>query len=328
MARIVTFGEAMIRLAPPGAQRLEQARSLDLEVGGAELNAAVMLARLGHEVRWVSALPDHPLGRLVRNRAREAGVDASGVRFLPEGRCGLYFVEFAAAPRAEAVHYDRRGSSLATMPADLIDWERELVGADWLHLTGITPALGDGPAESCRRAVRAAARLNVSFSVDLNYRSKLWSKEAAGACLAELLPEASLIVANEQDAIGLFGMKVTGFDAAARALRERFAARMIAALKREAPLVWRNRLAGVLQEADGNLLETGWRDVEIVDRLGAGDAFTGGLIDGLLRGDPGGGLEAGVALAALKHSIPGDLPWLDGTDLADALTGTGLRIRR
>src|ERR671935_879907 len=139
---VVTFGEAMIRLSPPGFRRLEQARSLDVQVGGAELNTAVALARLGRRSTWVSRLTDNPLGRLIANHAREAGVATEHVVWTPEDRVGLYFLEFGAAPRASSVLYDRKGSAIANVRPGMVPWQRVLAGAKWFHVTGITPALG------------------------------------------------------------------------------------------------------------------------------------------------------------------------------------------
>src|ERR1700681_1910037 len=153
---IVTFGEAMIRLSPPNFLRLEQARSLDLRVGGAELNTAVGLARLGHSAAWVSRLTNNPLGRLIANHAREAGVGTEHVLWTEEDRVGVYFLEFGAAPRASSVLYDRKGAAIANIRPGMIDWSKVFAGARWFHVTGITPALSPGAAEATREALLAA----------------------------------------------------------------------------------------------------------------------------------------------------------------------------
>src|SRR5437764_3044983 len=176
MPEVVTFGEAMVRLAPPGFRRLEQARSLDVQVGGAELNTAVCLARLGHTSAWVSRLTDNPLGRLIANHAREAGVSTEHVLFTPEDRVGLYFLEFGAAPRASSVIYDRKGAAIAGIKPGMVDWARVFAGAKWFHVSGITPALSASAAETTREAMQAARAAKVGTSVDLNYRVKLWSQ--------------------------------------------------------------------------------------------------------------------------------------------------------
>src|SRR5205823_10118912 len=156
MPDVVTFGEAMVRLAPPHFQRLEQARALDVEIGGAELNAAVGLARLGRSAAWVSRLPDNPLGHLVANRVREAGVGDAFVQFAPDGRCGLYFLEFGDAPRASSILYDRKDSSVSRVAPGVFDWPTIFAGARWFHVTGITAALSAAAAETVAEAMRAA----------------------------------------------------------------------------------------------------------------------------------------------------------------------------
>src|SRR5881394_2439211 len=170
---VITFGEAMIRLSPPQFRRLEQARSLDLFVGGAELNTAVGLARLGRSAAWVSRLTRNPLGRLIANRAREAGVATERVVWTDEDRVGLYFLEFGAAPRASSVLYDRKGAAIAGVRPGMIAWEKVFAGAKWFHVTGITPALSPGAAETTLQALQAAKAAGLGTSVDLNYRAKL-----------------------------------------------------------------------------------------------------------------------------------------------------------
>src|SRR5437764_5863356 len=177
---VVTFGEAMIRLSPPDYRRLEQAHSLDVQVGGAELNTAVGLARLGRKTAWVSRLTDNPLGRLIANRAREAGVSSEHVLFTPDDRVGLYFLEFGAAPRASSVLYDRKGAAIAGVRPGTVEWAKVFQGARWFHVTGITPALSGTAAETTREALQAARQAGVRTSIDLNYRVKLWSTGEAG----------------------------------------------------------------------------------------------------------------------------------------------------
>ncbi|MFO0849538.1 MAG: sugar kinase [Gemmataceae bacterium] len=324
---IVTFGEAMVRLAPPHFGRLEAARTLDVEVGGAELNTAAGLVRLGRRVSWVSRLPANPLGRLAANRVREAGVDTSHVQFVADGRCGLYFLEFGAAPRASNIVYDRQDSSIARVTLGSFDWPKVLGGARWFHVTGITPALSDPATEVTARALSVAKALGLTTSIDLNYRSKLWSAADAGRVMAELLAHCDVLFASTGDAETLFGITGTDFADVAVKLCDRFKLRAVAGVKRETPLVWRNRFGGV-GFADGKAFETPWYEVEIVDRLGAGDAFAAGVIHGLLDGDFEKGLQYGAAMGALKHTIPGDLPTMDRDEIEAVLAGHGLRIKR
>src|SRR6516165_7035970 len=166
---VVTFGEAMIRLSPPSFRRLEQARTLDLQVGGAELNTAVALARLGRSSSWASRLTDNPLGRLIANHAREAGVGVEHVVWTGDDRVGVYFLELGAAPRASSVLYDRRGAAIAAIRPGMIDWRKVFSGARWFHVTGITPALSAGAAETTREALQAAHAAGLHTSIDLNY---------------------------------------------------------------------------------------------------------------------------------------------------------------
>src|SRR5215510_5388396 len=170
MPDVITFGEAMIRLSPPNFRRLEQARSLDLQVGGAELNTAVCFARLGHTSSWVSRLTDNPLGRLIANHAREAGVDDSHIVWTKDDRVGVYFLEFGAAPRASSVLYDRKGAAIASIAPGMVPWSGVFAGARWFHVTGITPALSPSAAETTREALQAARAAGVTTSIDLNYR--------------------------------------------------------------------------------------------------------------------------------------------------------------
>src|SRR5205823_8684962 len=185
---VVTFGEAMIRLSPPNFRRLEQARSLDVQVGGAELNTAVALARLGRSSAWVSRLTGNPLGRLIANHAREAGVGTDHVVWTDEDRVGVYFLEFGAAPRASSVLYDRKGAAIAQIRPGEMPWANVFNGAKWFHVTGITPALSPSAADTTREAILAARNAGMRVSIDLNYRAKLWAPAEAGKWMNELLP--------------------------------------------------------------------------------------------------------------------------------------------
>ena len=198
MPAVIAFGEVMVRLAPPHFQRLEQARTLDVEIGGAELNTASGLVRLGHSVAWVSRLPDNPLGKLVANRVREIGVADRFVQFDPDARCGLYFLELGASPRASAIHYDRKDSAISRVTPGMFDWKGIFEGAKWFHVTGITAALSAGAAETVDEAMRAAKSAGVTVSVDLNYRSKLWTPERAAKVMGSLLPLLRVLIASGQ----------------------------------------------------------------------------------------------------------------------------------
>lgn len=327
MPDVVTFGEVMVRLAPPHFQRLEQARSLDVEIGGAELNTAAGLVRLGRSAAWVSRVPDNPLGKLVANRVREIGVSDQFVEFAEDGRCGLYFLEFGAAPRASSILYDRKDSSISRVQRNKFDWPTILQGAKWFHVSGITPALSPGAAEVVDEAMHAARDAGVKVCMDLNYRSKLWERGHAAEVLGILLPQVDALIASEADAEHLFGITGADFTEVAAGLVERFGVTTVVGTRREAPLVWRNRFAAVGYSA-GTTYESAWYEVEIVDRLGAGDALAAGLIHGLLDGDLKKGIDYGAAMGALKHTLPGDLPWLTKDEVEAAMQGQGLRIKR
>jgi 2-dehydro-3-deoxygluconokinase len=275
----------------------------------------------------VSRLPDNPLGKLVANRVREAGVSDRHVRYAADSRCGLYFLEFGAAPRASSILYDRKDSAIARVAADSFDWPKILLGSRWFHVSGITAALSAGAAAAVGAALKAARTLGIGTSIDLNYRAKLWSREEAARVMGELLPFCDLLIASEADAEFLFGITGADFPAVAEGLIARFGVQAVAGTRREAPLVWRNRFAAVGYSA-GKLYESAWYEVEIVDRLGAGDALAAGLIHGMLDGDLGKGVEYGGALGAIKHTIPGDLPWINADEVEAALQGHGLRVRR
>ena len=327
MPDIIAFGEVMVRLAPPNFQRLEQTRSLDVEIGGAELNTAVGVTRLGRSAAWVSMLPDNPLGKLVANRVREAGVSDEFVKWSADGRCGLYFLEFGASPRASSILYDRKDSAISRVTPATFDWPTIFAGAKWFHVTGITCALSDGAAAVVCEAVAAARAAGVRVSIDLNYRSKLWSPEDAARVMGAILPQCEVLIASEADAQHLFGITGDDFAAVAQGLIHRFGVKTVIGTKREAALVWRNRFCAVGYSA-GQVYESAWYDVEIVDRLGAGDALAAGVIHGLLDGDLKRAIDIGAAMGAIKHTIPGDLPWINADEVEAALSGVGLRVRR
>lgn len=327
MPEVITFGEAMIRLSPPNFRRLEQAHSLDVQVGGAELNTAVAVARLGHTSAWISRLTNNPLGRLIANHAREAGVSTDHVVWTSEDRVGLYFLEFGAAPRASSVLYDRRNAAIAGIKPGTVDWAKIFTGAKWFHVTGITPALSGSAAETTREAMKAAKAAGVSTSMDLNYRVKLWTEAEAGKCMTDLMAYCDVLVTTEEDTERVFGIKGKDYEDVAAQCAAKFPLKAVAITLRENPLVWRNSWTAIVWQ-DGKVYRTRTYEVEIVDRLGAGDSFAAGLIHGLLEGDPQKAVDYGVATSALKHSIPGDFAWLTRDEVEAMLKGGGLRISR
>lgn len=324
---VVTFGEAMIRLSPPNFRRIEQARSLDVQVGGAELNSAVGLARLGRSAAWVSRLTNNPLGRLIANHAREAGVATEHVLWTNDDRVGLYFLEFGAAPRASNVVYDRKNAAIAQIKPGMAPWSRIFAGARWFHVTGITPGLSAGAAAATLEALQAAKAAGLQTSIDLNYRAKLWTQAEAGKCMAEEMRFCDVLITTEEDLERVFGIKGKDFEEAAALTAKRFGLKTVAITLRDNPLVWKNKWTAMALH-DGRVLRTREFEVEIVDRLGAGDSFAAGLIHGLLDGDLQKGLDWGVAASAIKHTIPGDFNWILPTEVESLLKGGELRISR
>ncbi len=324
---VITFGEAMIRLSPPQFGRLEQARSLDLFAGGAELNTAVALARLGRSTAWVSRLTRNPLGRLIANHAREAGVGTDHVLWTDSDRVGVYFLEFGAAPRASNVLYDRKQSAMANIRPGLIDWGAIFAGAKWFHVTGITPALSQTAAETTREALQAARIAGVQTSIDLNYRAKLWSQADAGRWMTDFMQYCDVLITTEEDTERVFQIRGKDYEEVAAQVSRRFPLQAVAITLRDNPLVWKNTWTGIAYR-QGTLYRTKTYEVEIVDRLGAGDSFAAGLIHGLLDGNLQLGLDYGVAASALKHSISGDFAWVSREEVEALLKGSGLRISR
>ncbi|MFN2571341.1 MAG: PfkB family carbohydrate kinase [Gemmatimonadales bacterium] len=319
--RLVTFGEAMVRLTPPALERVEQATRFDVHVGGAEMNVAVLAARLGLASRWVSRLPDNALGRMIGARATEHGVDAR-VEWTEDARAGLYFVELdAAAPRARNVLYDRAGSAISMVSPGSIDWVSAFAGARWYHVSGITPALSDGTALVTAESLVAAKHAGLTVSYDLNYRSKLWSAERARAVQEPLLGHVDVLITTEDDARLVFGIAAESQEVA-RVLQRRFGLSAVAITLRDS-----TRAAVVF--ADGEMHSAPCHEVTVVDRFGAGDAFCGGLI--VSRLEQRGWDEAvrfGAATAALKHTIPGDFCLVTRDDVERLLRGMRTRVSR
>jgi 2-dehydro-3-deoxygluconokinase len=337
---LVTFGEAMVRLTPPAFRRLEQAPHFDVHVGGGELNVAVGAARLGLSSRWVSRLPENPLGRMIAGRAREQGVDVSRVQWTRDGRAGLYFAELGAAPRPSSVLYDRAGSAMSAVAPGTIDWSRVFEGARWFHVSGITPALSPSAALVTAEALTAAKTAGLTISYDLNYRSKLWPPEQARLVQEPLMALVDVLITTEEDARVVFGAEAgrasgdyasvdaASFEPVARSLQDRFGFTAVAITLRENPKVWLNTWSAFVV-AGGTRHDAARYEVEIVDRIGAGDAFAAGLIVRAIEtGDWDAAVRYGTAFSALKHGIPGDF-CLSSRDEVDAvLRGGGLRVVR
>jgi 2-dehydro-3-deoxygluconokinase len=319
MANIATFGEIMLRLSPPGKERLFQTPRLEAVFGGAEANAAVSLAILGHRSRWISVVPPNPVGEAALRELRRYGVDVGAV-VRAGRRLGIYFAEPGANERPAQVLYDRDGSGLAEAKPGDIDWAAALAGMDRLHVTGITPALGASAAALTLEAVKAARAAGAAVSLDLNYRAKLWRYgRPAPEVMRELAALADLLIANEEDCQKALGigpavdvaagrLDVTAYEAlTARVMAEFPNLERVAVTLRESLSADWNRWSAVMRTASGFLAGPAYEIRAVVDRIGTGDAFAAGLIHGLATGmTEAGALDFAVAAAALKHSIQGD----------------------
>ncbi len=324
---LVTFGETMIRLSPPNFRRLEQTPVLEVNVGGSELNVAVTAQRLGLRTAYVTRLTRNPLGRMIANKAREHGVDVSHIVWTDGDRVGIYFVEFGASPRPNAVIYDRRDSAMARIRPGEVNWEAVLSGSRVFHTSGITPALSDSAAKATEEAVRVAKGMGLKVSIDLNYRARLWSREKAREVMTPLVESADILLTTEEDTERVFGIKEESYEEVARTLAERFGLEAVAITIRETPSVWRNTWTAIVY-AGGEVYRGAKYEIEIVDRVGAGDSFTGGFLYGYLTRGPEAGVSYGVAVSALKQTNPGDLCWATVEEVERLLEGAGLRIVR
>jgi 2-dehydro-3-deoxygluconokinase len=328
MYDVVTFGEAMIRLSPPNFQRLEQTKSFDVNPGGAELNVAVGVTRFGLKSAWVSKLPKNGLGYLIRNRAREFGVDCSHIVWSEKGRAGIYFVEFGSSPRASSVLYDRANSSISMVQPGEIDWPKVFAGSKHFHMSGITPALSASASETTAEALKAAKKEGCTVSYDLNYRKKLWTPADAKKIQEPLMENVDILITTEEDTNVVFGIKEKDYEAAAEKLAHTFKFKIVAITLREDLSVLRNNWTAIAYQ-DGKIIRDKKYEVEIVDRVGAGDSFTAGFLYGWLRGsDVQKGVQYGNAFAALKHTSPGDFNWSTLEEVEAQLKGAGLRISR
>ena len=330
MHDVITFGEAMLRLSPPHFQRLEQASSFEITVGGTEFNVAVALSRLGIPSTFVSRLPENPLGRMVANKAREHGVDISHIVWTEADRLGLYFLELGASPRASSVLYDRAHSAISRIRQKDINWKRLLAGTRIFHTTGITAALSRSAAQVALKGMHTAKSLGITTSLDLNYRAKLWSEAEAQRVMSLFMPYVDVLFTTEEDTYRVFKIKGKNYAAVARKLQQRFKLKIVAITLRETPSVWHNRWTAIAF-AKGTLYEDITYDLEIVDRVGTGDAFTAGFLFGLLtfENDIQKALQFANALSALKHSIPGDLSWITRAEVEKLLASPrSLRISR
>jgi len=326
---LVTLGEAMVRLTPPNHDRLELATSFLAHVGGSELNVAVAAARLGLSTSFVTRLTNNPLGRKIRNVTREQGVDTSHIVWTEEDRVGTYYLECGAAPRSNSVVYDRAHSAIANLRAEEIPWRDVLAGVKAFHVSGITPALSANAAEATLEAVTCAADAGVLVSVDLNYRARLWSRAEAQDVMTQIARSANVLITTEEDTERVFGIRADSYEDVARQLAETFDLQVVAITLRETPFVWRNTWTAIAYERATDTVHRGPQfEIEVVDRVGSGDAFAGGFLYGYLTNGPETGVRYGVAISAIKQTHPGDIVCATKVEVDRMLEGSGLRIDR
>ena len=338
--KIVTFGEIMMRLNPEDYLRFVQAEKFEASYGGGEANVAVSLANYGLNASYVTKLPENPLGVAARNEVRRFGVGTDDIVWGGP-RLGLYFAEKGASQRGSKVVYDRAGSSMALAKRGDFDWKRILKGATWFHFTGITPALGGECPAICLDALKYCRAHKITVSCDLNYRGKLWTRQEAGKCMAKLVPYVDVLIANEADAADVFGivgkgsdvesgkLEKAGYVSVAEQLVKRFGCRKVAITLRTSLSAFDNRWAGMLYDGKRTYFSKEY-DLHIVDRVGGGDSFGGGLIYSLVTGK---GLQAAiefaVAASALKHSIEHDFNHVSVAEVEQLAAGNGTgRVQR
>ena len=340
MAKVITFGEIMLRLAPEGYYRFIQADTMGATYGGGEANVAVSLANYGVDAAFVTKLPRHDIGQAAVNALRRYGVDTSKI-VRGGDRVGIYFLEKGASQRPSKVIYDRANSAIATAQKEDFCWDCIFEGAEWFHFTGITPALGDNVAAICLEACKAAKAKGLTVSCDLNFRKNLWTSEKAGQVMGGLMEYVDVCIANEEDAEKVFGIKADdtditggklnhdGYKAVAKKLADRFGFQKVAITLRTSISANDNKWAAMLYDGSDYCFSKSY-DVHIVDRVGGGDSFGGGLIYALLNDyTSAAALEFAVAASCLKHSIEGDFNQVSVAEVAALAGGDGSgRVQR
>ncbi|MDR3261069.1 MAG: sugar kinase [Tannerella sp.] len=339
MKKVITFGEIMLRLATPGYQRFIQSNNLNATFGGGEANVAVSLANYGIPVEFVTRLPQNDIAEWCLSELRKYRVGTG--RIIRGGeRVGIYFLETGAVARASKVVYDRANSSIAGIQPGMVDWDEVFKDAQWFHWTGITPALSQGAADACLEAIKAANRLGITVSADLNYRKNLWKYgKTASEIMPALTEGCDVILGNEEDAEKVFGIKPEGFDvthtggevdaaqfeSVCTQLKQRFprAQKVIITLRGSVNANY-NTWGGILH-ADRLYQSKRYNITHIVDRVGGGDSFMGGLIYGIITYpyEPQKALDFAVAASCLKHTIYGDFNLVGVAEVENLLKGDG-----
>lgn len=338
--KAITFGELMLRLAPEGYYRFVQADRLGATYGGGEANVAVSLANFGTDVGFVSKLPENEIGQAAVNSLRRFGVDTSGIA-RGGNRIGIYYLEKGASQRPSKVIYDRAGSSFAMSGKEDYDWDKLLDGVTWFHFTGITPALGDNLADILLDVLPTMKKRGITVSCDLNYRKKLWTRDKAREVMTKLMPYVDVCISNEEDAYDVFGIKAGGTDvtkgnldkesykSVAKQLADKFGFSYVAITLRTSISANDNKWAGMLYDGKEYNLSKEYL-IHIVDRVGGGDSFGGGLIYALMHGyDSKSAIEFAVAASCLKHSVEGDYNMVTVSEVNALAGGDGSgRVQR
>jgi 2-dehydro-3-deoxygluconokinase len=340
MAKVVTFGEIMLRLAPEGYLRFVQADKFEVVLGGGEANVSVSLANYGLESVFVTKLPTHEIGQMAVNALRKYGVDTSKIARGGE-RVGIYYCEKGASQRPSKVIYDRAHSSIYTADPSDFNWDEIFEGADWFHFTGITAALNPSVAALCMEACKAAKKHGVTVSCDLNYRKKLWTREQARETMTKLVEYVDVCISNEEDAHDVFGIDAEntdidsgklnheGYKSVARQLAEKFGFSRVAITLRSSISANDNDWAALLYDGENYCFSKSYH-MHIVDRVGGGDSFGAGLIYSTLMGySTQDSIEFAVAASCLKHSIEGDFNHVSVEEVKGLAGGSGSgRVQR
>ena len=338
--KVVTFGELMLRLAPNGYYRFFQDDQLQATFGGGEANVAVSLANYGIDTAFVTKLPTHAIGQAAVNSLRKYGVDTSNI-VRGGDRVGIYFLEKGASQRGSVCIYDRAHSAIQQAQPSDFDWDTIFADADWFHFTGITPALGENLVDICREACKKAKEHGVKISCDLNYRGKLWSREEARKAMTDLCQYVDVCISNEEDAKDVFGIEAEntdiyggklnkeGYKSVAKQLADRFGFDKVAITLRTSISANDNDWAAMLYDGENYCFSKEYH-LHIVDRVGGGDSFGGGLIYALLSGkETQTAVEFAVAASALKHSIEGDYNLVSVSEVEKLAGGDGSgRVQR
>jgi len=338
--KVVTFGEIMMRLQPPGHERFLQAKSFDVVFGGGEANVAVSLAQFGIEASFVSKLPENQIGDACYNEIRKWGVDTS---FIARGgdRLGIYFCEKGFSQRASKVIYDRAHSAISEASVEDFDWDEIFRDANWFHFTGITPALSERCAEIVMKACQAAQARGIMVSCDLNYRKKLWSKAKAAQVMEPLMKYVNVLIANEEDADSIFSIKAVGNEVSVGQLNEdgykdvckqlvdRFGFDRVAITLRESISASQNNWSAILYSGE-NFYNSRKYNISIIDRVGGGDSFGAGLIYALIKGyKESEAIEFATAASCIKHTIEGDFNIASVEEVQQLMMGDGSgRVQR